>query len=452
MSFYREGNSHEYIVRTYFSDEGKRIILKPGEILLKQYELNDRLFYVSKGKICGYLPDKELEEPVFEAHADSFVGVYSYFSQDRKSYSQVVAVEESEVFYYKDNPFDLSPQDAEELLTFLFNVVVRELRHRQHFAGEMAHEREKSLQKLIQVEKMVTLGQMAAGIAHELNNSIGSLASNLNQVEERIIENLEAAQDQSLISYFKKGLTQGQKTTSSEARSARKELKELKFIDKLTAKVLARAGITAAQIKKAGIKNSDEAKRIASFWELGYLLHDMHTATKHSEHVIKSVKTVGVANQKWTSDTDINKTLREALAILRSMTQGVEMEQDLDQHLPLTEACSGELVQVWINLVKNAVESLINSQTRNPKIILKTYHKQGFIRVSIIDNGPGIPLELSEKIFQPNFTTKVGGLSFGLGLGLTITKRIISEHNGKINLKSRLGHTQFDILIPIISS
>ena len=122
MSFYREGNSHEYIVRTYFSDEWKRIILKPGEILLKQYELNDRLFYVSKGKICGYLPDKELEEPVFEAHADSFVGVYSYFSQDRKSYSQVVAVEESEVFYYKDNPFDLSPQDAEELLTFLFNV------------------------------------------------------------------------------------------------------------------------------------------------------------------------------------------------------------------------------------------------------------------------------------------------------------------------------------------
>ncbi|MEM8565368.1 MAG: ATP-binding protein [Bacteroidota bacterium] len=452
MSLFREGNSHEYIVTRYFSNPEKRIILQPGEILLKQYDPNNKLFYVASGKVCGYLPDKELKEPVFEADADSFVGVYSFFSQDRKSYSQVIAVEPSEVFYYHDNPFELDPKDAEELLTFLFNVVVRELRDRQHYAGEMAHEREKSLQKLIHVEKMVTLGQMAAGIAHELNNSIGSLASNLSQVEEHIIENLEKADDQSLISYFRKGLQEGQSVSSSQAREARTELERLKYLDKSTAKVLARAGITSFELKNKHVTTLERASRIASFWELGYLLHDMHTASKHSGHVIKSVKTVGVSHQKWTSDTDINKTLHEALAILRSMTKEVEIEQNLDEYLPVTEACSGELVQVWINLVKNAVESLLHSETSQPRIEVKTAFDTDYIIVSIIDNGPGIPQELREKIFQPNFTTKVGGLSFGLGLGLTITKRIINEHNGKIALNSRLGRTQFDIYIPIISN
>ncbi|MEM1408239.1 MAG: cyclic nucleotide-binding domain-containing protein, partial [Bacteroidota bacterium] len=282
MSIYQEGHSHEHIVKTYFSNSEKRIILKSGEVLLKQYELNNRLFYVAQGKVCGYLPDKGLEEPVFEADEDSFVGVYSYFSHDRKSYSQVVAEEDSTVFYYNDNPFELPRQEAKEFLTFLFGVVVRELRDRQHFAGEMAHDREKSLQKLIQVEKMVTLGQMAAGIAHELNNAIGSLASNLNQVEERIIENLEKAEDQSLITYFNKGLNEGQSVTSSEARAARSKLEKLKFLDKSTVKILARAGVSPDEIKRKSRASSERARRIASFWELGYSLHDMHTATTHS--------------------------------------------------------------------------------------------------------------------------------------------------------------------------
>ncbi|MEM1408954.1 MAG: ATP-binding protein, partial [Bacteroidota bacterium] len=215
--------------------------------------------------------------------------------------------------------------------------------------------------------------------------------------------------------------------------------------------ILARAGVSPDEIKRKSRASSERARRIASFWELGYSLHDMHTATTHSSHVIKSVKSVGVANQNWTADTDINKTVQEALAILRSMTKNVEVEERFKPDLPLTEACSGELIQVWINLIKNAVESLIHSGTEAPKVQVATFNSEKSILVTITDNGPGIPQELSEKIFQPNFTTKVGGLSFGLGLGLTISKRIISEHNGKIELESQAGRTHFKIYIPIIN-
>ena len=452
MKLMNENDNHDRIVRKYFSNEAKSIRLKKGEVLLEQYELNDRLFYVEEGKVCGYLPDKNLQEPVFEAGENSFVGVYSYFSQDRKSYSQVLAAEDSVVRYYNDNPFDMPAGEAQEFLTFLFNVVVKELRHRQHFAGTMARERQETLQKLIQSEKMVTLGQMAAGLAHELNNTIASLSGNLRQVEEAVASYLQSNENEEAITYFQKGFQEGQQMTSADARALRKELKKLKFLDKDTSKKLPRAGLTLQEVEKTCKGETANAKKIASFWELGYLLHDMQIVALHASHVIKSVKSVGVANQQWSNDVNVNRTIDEALAILRSITRGVEVEKKLDDQLPVTEACSGELVQVWINLIKNAVESLVNSQTANPKIQINTSYSDISIRVGITDNGPGIPDDLYEKVFQPNFTTKVGGLSFGLGLGLTIVKRIINEHNGDIKLSSKPGHTCFEVYLPIVKN
>ena len=70
-------------------------------------------------------------------------------------------------------------------------------------------------------------------------------------------------------------------------------------------------------------------------------------------------------------------------------------------------------------------------------------------QVSLIDNGPGIPDEIKDKIFQPNFTTKKGGLSFGLGLGLSIVQRLVDSYNGKIEVSSRKGKTSFTVKIPV---
>ena len=442
---------HEEMVRKYFSNPAKMIHLKRGNVLLHQYEENNRLFYVMKGKVCGYLPDKELHEPVLEANSRSFVGVYSFFSQDRKSYSELLAEEDSEISYYDGNPFDLPLEEARELLIFLFNKVVGELRTRQHFAGRMAHENQATLQKLIQSEKMATLGQMSAGLAHELNNAIGALSSNLRQVQEEISAYLKLNEDQVIFEAYQKGLEEGQNISSSEARESRTALEKLKFLDKATSKKLSRAGISPLDIKKLSGEDKYMAKKIAAFWEMGYLLHDMHIAGTHATHVIQSVKNLGVSHQQWIRDADINKSLDEALAILRNMTKQVELEVNLSPELPSTEACPGELVQVWINLVKNAVESLLNANIEYPKLIVNSESDKNNIRISITDNGQGIPKDLEQVIFQPNFTTKKGGLSFGLGLGLTIVKRIINEHNGEIKVDSRPGHTCFEVLIPIVN-
>ncbi|HAP59764.1 MAG TPA: hypothetical protein DCR93_09750, partial [Cytophagales bacterium] len=171
------------IIEKYFSDPAKQLTLKKDDLLLEQGEENHRVFYVLKGKLSGYLPDKNLREPVFEATPSSFVGVYSFFSKDHQSYTQVVATEAAVVSYYDGDPWVLQAEESEPFLSFLFRMVVLELRSRQRFAAQMATERQEATNKLIQTEKLATLGQLSAGLAHELNNTIGSLSGNLRQLE-----------------------------------------------------------------------------------------------------------------------------------------------------------------------------------------------------------------------------------------------------------------------------
>ncbi|MEJ2005446.1 MAG: ATP-binding protein [Cyclobacteriaceae bacterium] len=141
----------------------------------------------------------------------------------------------------------------------------------------------------------------------------------------------------------------------------------------------------------------------------------------------------------------MNKTIQDAITILRSLTRPVTLEVDLEDELEVIEACPGELVQVWVNLIKNAVESLLQHDVREPLVKVKSWQSAHHIWVSVEDNGPGIDPSIIGKIYEPNFTTKVGGISLGLGLGLTIVNRIVAEHNGSIKVDSKPGSTRFTV-------
>ncbi len=443
MSLFDLNIDQEAIVSKYFSKPEHEIALKKGDILLNQNEINEKLFYIKKGKLSGYLPDKKISEPVFEASSNSFVGVYSFFSKDNKSYSRVVADEDSMVNYFDGNPFALPDKDSNELLAFLFKIVIMELRSRQHFAGQMAYEHEATLHKLIQTEKLATLGQMSAGLAHELNNTIGSLDGNLRQFEEDISNHINNDEIEIVKKYYRIGLAEGLKTTSAEARKARNQWEKVKGLDKRLIKRLAKSGIDPKDLPK----DVEQLEKIASFWNVGHLLHDMKVATEQSAHVISSIKQMGISTQSWSKDVDINKTLKDALAIVRSLTNKVDLKVNYHEGITSIEACSGELVQVWINLIKNAVESLINHKVDRPTVVVSTRETEDSVLMVVEDNGIGIPVDIIEKIYEPSFTTKVRGLSLGLGLGLTIVQRIVDEHQGTINLTSKPGKTKFVIAL-----
>jgi C4-dicarboxylate-specific signal transduction histidine kinase len=100
-------------------------------------------------------------------------------------------------------------------------------------------------------------------------------------------------------------------------------------------------------------------------------------------------------------------------------------------------------VQIWVNIIKNACEALQNSGQKNAAVRVKSRKTEGKAVVEIIDNGPGIPPDLLPRIFQPDVTTKVEGLSFGLGLGLSIVQSIIENMGGNIAVESEPGRTAF---------
>ena len=139
---------------------------------------------------------------------------------------------------------------------------------------------------------------------------------------------------------------------------------------------------------------------------------------------------------------DLQESLETVLELYNSqIRQGVELERSF-QSVPLVAAHADQLIQVWTNLIHNAVQAMDGKG----KLHLATHQHAGQIVVSVTDSGPGIPADVQEKIFEPFFTTKARGE--GSGLGLHICKEIISRHDGKIQVSSLPGRTTFNVWLP----
>ncbi len=449
----QEQVNFEWIKEQFFSNEEKKLALAKGEILLESNQVNNRLFLVTKGKLQGFIKGMELENyPVLEASKNKFIGVYSYFAEGNRSYSRVMAVEDSEVYYYDKPLYDHTNEEMVSLAPFLISVVTNELVARQHFAKKMAMEKRMDVQRLLKAEKMATLGQMAAGLAHELNNSIGVLDGSLDRLRVFISQCIADGHFKDLASFFELGRDKGQQVSSEDARTRRKRYESLmKGLSSSQTRRLSKTGIEPLEIQQLIRKHPSAADRIYDLWEVGCTLYDMQVAATHATHVVKSVKQLGVTEHEWANDVEVNDTIEQALVIVKNLTKRVDTSIRLDENIPKTEACHGQLVQVWINLIKNAIESMIQHGTENPRLIVASTYSDTEIIIQVTDNGPGIPKNIIDRIFEPSFTTKVGGLSFGLGLGLSIVQRIITEHDGEIEVNSEAGNTQFILKLPLIN-
>lgn len=449
----KEKVSFDWIKKNLFSDKDKVIRLKKGDILFEQDQKNGRLYLVNDGKLNGYFTDQTLiTYPIFEATKNKFIGVYSYFSEDNKSYSRVVATEDSTVSYYDKSLKEHSDEEWIRLGPFIISILVNELYSRQHFARMMATEKYQDVQKLLKAEKMATLGQMAAGLAHELNNSVGVLDRGTDRLREFFMQQFQKKEDEDLSSFFMNGCEEGQKISSEEARSQRAKFEKIKGLSKQQVKRMAKIGIDPELVKKHLRQDPGSIDRIYEAWEAGCNLHDMRIAARHSTQVVQSVRQLGVSEHSWSGNISVNDSIDEALVILRNLTKKVTLQLELEQDLPATAGYYGQLIQVWINIIKNGLESMLSSKTPSPFLIIRSSHDQNHIIVEVTDNGPGIPKKIMERIFEPSFTTKVGGLSFGLGLGLSIVQRIISEHDGLIEVSSGPDKTTFMVKIPLIKS
>jgi signal transduction histidine kinase len=432
-----------WLKELYFSDTARRLTLEPGEKLLQEGTFNDRLFLILEGSVTGYLQDENGDNfEVFISKPNMFLGVYSFFSQEHITYLTIIANKPTTVAYIDD---EVRLKHADVFATHFLPVIVQELFLRQKLTQRLTWQRQAAIRKLYESEKMALLGQLASGLAHELNNSIGVLHRNT----EWLIQSLSGyLNNKKLNTVFENALQEGLAINTRMVREKRRSLEQSLDLPPKLAKQLAKTDLTEDQIKLLLKEPPEVLENLNLVTEAGYVLHDMRVASEHSAHVVQSVRELGSGQREVTTEVSISKTIHQALALLKSLLQDVHVDMDRTQDamIPLN---AGDLVQIWLNLIKNAGESLVNSGTSNPRIRITMTSGPDTHCVNICDNGPGIPDEVLTRIFEPNFTTKVKGLSFGLGLGLSIVKKIINNHKGNIVVKSNPGETIFTVCFPV---
>ncbi|MCY9805574.1 ATP-binding protein [Vibrio scophthalmi] len=430
------------LIERYFSQPERIVLVEAGCTLIEQDGTNERLFYVLNGELGGYFSENgEDLTQVFSAGQGAFIGVHSFFSGTWTASSTVIAKSDVELAWIDRNTQAVEEENYGPLTAQFTPVIVNELSRRQRRVTQEALAKEKALQKLNLAEQMTTLGQLAAGIAHELNNAIGVVSSKSERLESVIMSLLEEVHPEAS-QFFDYGLMHGQKVSSSEARSRGKQLEQRYGLDKPIAKELARA-LPNESISSHWLNNPHEAIK---YWQMGRDLHDLRIASKHTVGIVKSVKQLGRADVETVEEIDINESINRAVSLLQSDLRRVAV-RIRPATLPLFVGSQTELVQVWVNIIKNACDAMLDVD--EPEIEIQTRHSKNRILITIANNGPEIDSSTRRKIFDPNFTTKKGGLSFGLGLGLSIVRRIISGYGGSIAVKSDADLTIFRIKLPI---
>jgi len=169
-------------------------------------------------------------------------------------------------------------------------------------------------------------------------------------------------------------------------------------------------------------------------------------ASSHTVGIVKSVKQLARSEVNLDEELDINDTINRALTLLQSDLRRVSVRMR-PGNLPKLKGSQTEWVQVWVNIVKNACDAMM--VTPEPRLDIQTKYSKHRLLVTLTNNGPEIDEATRRKIFQPSFTTKKDGLSFGLGLGLSIVKRIVSSYGGSIAVKSDQDATIFRIKLPV---
>jgi len=419
--------------------DGPHFILEGRTLLfMKQGNENREIATLKSGEIFGYLPFSRSTIANIYTQAIGTVKLLSFNTEEIRSMI--------------NDHFELT-----QALVHIMNNRVRDFTALQQ-----------------QNDKMAALGKLAAGLAHELNNPAAALVSDSLSLRQHLRLEPEAFKELTALhleAFQVDGVNEELFRVLAIKDRPRLTLKEKTKQEEAIADWLDERGIrNSEEISETFVDfnfNFDNLKVFEEFippharssvfnWILNILvtekmIADIQVSSGRIAELIKSVKIY--THMDRGSDrmsSNIHDGIRNTLSILgHKIRKGnITVDEHYDETLPPVLAYTGELNQVWTNLIDNAMDAM--EPNKKGRLCIVTERDREFVKVTVSDDGPGIPESIRNNIFDPFFTTKEVGK--GTGMGLETVQRIILKHKGSVKVYSVPGNTNFVICFPIDSS
>lgn len=469
-----EDTLHDVLVRAIDRALGHppRLVLAAGVVLIEEDEDVGGVYVILEGTV-QLTHRSEIGDLV--VHDQSFGGIVGLLSlaQRRQAFLTCRTVTQVRAIPLTLHQLSLAFAREPSLAALLTRTLVDSLADRLRDSGELQIEiaelkarveRERdqlavalddlaaAQARLLESERMATLGELSAGIAHELNNPVAAVSRSADQLGNDVAELIDELHEPALRRVFTSARSGADARSTADHRRIRRELTEASGDRRLAERLLA-AGIEtvgdATSFLEQARANDDLDRRLSDLARLqrvGRSVRNVEAASGRIASLVSSLRAYvrGVPSDDDQGEpVDVVQVVEDTLALMAHRLSGIAIEREY-QDRPIVSADAGGLQQVFTNLVANAVEAMDGSG----RLQMGVGVSDGAVVVSVSDNGPGIPQGSEERLFEPRFTTKDGRVSYGLGLGLSISRQLVERQGGSISVVSEPGSTVFTVRLP----
>src|SRR5262245_23306050 len=435
----------------WLASHGSLRELNAGDVLTAKGATVEGLFVVLSGYIAIYVDRGAGLRKVMEWRSGDVTGTLPY-SRIVSPPGDTVAQEPSEVLLVRGEHFPELIRECPEVTSILVHSMLDRSRV---FTSSALHD-----------EKLVSLGKLSAGLAHELNNPAAAIERSAALLDDRLEE-----AERAMRALGGAHLTDEQLAAMDEVREAcaatrvsgvrspiqQAEREEAiadwlagRGLDVATAEALADTAVTVTTLEHLAEMVHGSALNAALRWvaagiSVRSLTSEIQGAALRISGLVTAIKGFTHMDQAQVAEpVNLIQGLDNTVAVLRSTARGksAAVVVDGEHDLPRVQGYVRELNQSWANLIDNALDAIPVSG----RVEVRANRDSQRVVVRIVDNGSGIPEEIRERIFEPFFTTKSVGQ--GTGLGLDIVRRLVHHNHGDIFVDSQPGRTEFRVVLP----
>lgn len=442
-----------------------RLRLPAGVRITHQDQPVDAVLMVLRGSVALDRATRVGDLRLHHASTGPVVGLLSLAHQ-RRAFFTARTTTEVEVVHLSIEQLDRSLREDRDLGAALAAVSIRALARRLRRAEQLQVEKielnrtldeerqrlrealtalEQARMDLVAQARFATLGELAAGIAHELNNPVAALERAASYLAEDLDRVLATHPQGELAAVALRSARDRPSRSTAEERQLRRTLEPVTG-DRDLARRLVAAGVTDPDIVRQ-VLGADAAvlELLEAAAGIGGAVRNLEVASRRITGLVSSLRSYARPDGDPLDDVDVHEGLDDTLRLTAHRLRGIEVERRYGD-LPPLRCHPAQLDQVWTNLLVNAADSLDGSG----RITIATdVPDDEHVRVRVVDDGPGIDPEVLPRVFEPRFSTKQGTVRFGLGLGLGIAKRIVDDHGGRLTLTSEPGRTEACVLLPV---